>query len=48
MLVVPIIAREDPVDGGLILALILVLAGELVGRGVFYGLHMTVGVAIAG
>ncbi|WP_256140054.1 hypothetical protein, partial [Enterobacter hormaechei] len=24
-----------------------VLAGELIGRGVFYGLHMTVGMAIA-
>ncbi|MDM8933769.1 hypothetical protein, partial [Escherichia coli] len=23
------------------------LAGELIGRGVFYGLHMTVGMAVA-
>jgi anaerobic dimethyl sulfoxide reductase subunit C (anchor subunit) len=30
------------------LGLILVIAGELVGRGVFYGLHMTVGMAVAG
>ena len=29
------------------LAFVLVLAGELIGRGVFYGLHMTVGIAIA-
>ena len=29
------------------LAFVLVLAGELIGRGVFYGLHMTVGMAIA-
>ncbi len=29
------------------LAFLLVLAGELIGRGVFYGLHMTVGMAIA-
>ena len=29
------------------LAFVLVLAGELIGRGVFYGLHMTVGLAIA-
>ncbi len=28
-------------------AFVLVLAGELIGRGVFYGLHMTVGLAIA-
>jgi len=30
------------------LAFVLLLAGELIGRGVFYGLHMTVGVAVAG
>ena len=29
------------------LALVLVLVGETIGRGVFYGLHMTVGMAIA-
>ena len=28
-------------------AFVLVLAGELIGRGVFYGLHVTVGMAIA-
>jgi len=33
---------------GLTLGLLLVVAGELIGRGVFYGLHMTVGMAIAG
>ncbi len=26
----------------------LILGGEMIGRGVFYGLHMTVGMAIAG
>ena len=31
----------------LTLAFVLVIAGELIGRGVFYGLHMTVGMAIA-
>lgn len=31
----------------LTLAMLFVLAGELIGRGVFYGLHMTVGMAIA-
>ncbi|MGY0145731.1 DmsC/YnfH family molybdoenzyme membrane anchor subunit [Edwardsiella tarda] len=44
----PLLRGKIPSMGGLILALILVLAGELVGRGVFYGLHMTVGVAVAG
>ncbi|MNC04271.1 Anaerobic dimethyl sulfoxide reductase chain C [compost metagenome] len=28
-------------------AFVLMIAGELIGRGVFYGLHMTVGMAIA-
>ena len=28
-------------------AFVLVIVGELIGRGVFYGLHMTVGMAIA-
>ncbi|HKS34217.1 MAG TPA: hypothetical protein VJS14_10830, partial [Enterobacteriaceae bacterium] len=28
--------------------LLLVLVGELIGRGLFYGLHMTVGMAVAG
>ena len=31
----------------LTLAFVLMIAGELIGRGVFYGLHMTVGMAIA-
>ena len=34
--------------GGLALGLMLVLAGEIIGRGLFYGLHMTVGMAVAG
>ncbi|KEY58215.1 DmsC/YnfH family molybdoenzyme membrane anchor subunit [Serratia sp. DD3] len=33
---------------GLTLGLVLVFAGEMIGRGVFYGLHMTVGMAVAG
>ena len=32
----------------LLLGVILVLLGEFIGRGLFYGLHMTVGTAIAG
>ncbi|AGH74203.1 DmsC/YnfH family molybdoenzyme membrane anchor subunit [Edwardsiella piscicida] len=44
----PLLRGKAPSLTTLTLALILVLAGELVGRGVFYGLHMTVGVAVAG
>lgn len=33
---------------GMIFAMLLIFAGELIGRGVFYGLHMTVGMAIGG
>ncbi|HID4051054.1 TPA: dimethyl sulfoxide reductase anchor subunit family protein [Klebsiella pneumoniae] len=29
------------------LAFVLILAGEMIGRGIFYGLHMTVGMAVA-
>jgi Tat-targeted selenate reductase subunit YnfH len=28
--------------------IVLVVFGELIGRGLFYGLHMTAGMAIAG
>ncbi len=44
----PLIRRTRPRIGGLSLGLLLVLAGELIGRGLFYGLHMTVGTAVAG
>ncbi len=42
--------RRNSLPGlpALSLAFVLLLAGELIGRGVFYGLHMTVGVAVAG
>ena len=40
--------RKVPTPAGLALGLLLVVVGELIGRGVFYGLHMTVGMAIAG
>lgn len=33
---------------GLTVGFVLVLAGELIGRAVFYGLHMTVGMSVAG
>ncbi|MBJ8958057.1 dimethyl sulfoxide reductase anchor subunit family protein [Citrobacter youngae] len=44
----PLIRRKNPHAAGLTLGLILVLAGEIIGRGLFYGLHMTVGMAVAG
>ncbi|MDA8518857.1 dimethyl sulfoxide reductase anchor subunit family protein [Citrobacter sp. Igbk 16] len=44
----PLIRHKDPHAAGLALGLILVLAGEIIGRGLFYGLHMTVGMAVAG
>lgn len=43
-----LVRRKVPTLPGLTLGLLLVVAGELIGRGVFYGLHMTVGMAIAG
>ncbi len=46
--VYPLLRRRQPHTFSLALGLLLVLAGEIVGRGLFYGLHMTVGVAVAG
>lgn len=45
--IVPQLKGSRPGVGLLTLAMVLVIAGELIGRGVFYGLHMTVGMAIA-
>jgi len=45
--IVPQLKGYQPALSLLSLAFLLVLAGELIGRGVFYGLHMTVGMAIA-
>ncbi|HCB1499119.1 TPA: dimethyl sulfoxide reductase anchor subunit family protein [Klebsiella michiganensis] len=44
----PLARRKNPNVASLVLGLILVLLGEFIGRGLFYGLHMTVGTAIAG
>lgn len=44
----PLVRRVPPRAWGLALGFVLVLMGELIGRGLFYGLHMTVGMAIAG
>ncbi|QIX94457.1 dimethyl sulfoxide reductase anchor subunit family protein [Cedecea sp. FDAARGOS_727] len=45
--VAPQLKGRQPGVALLTLAMLFVLAGELIGRGVFYGLHMTVGMAIA-
>ncbi|MGG2077916.1 dimethyl sulfoxide reductase anchor subunit family protein [Lelliottia nimipressuralis] len=45
--VIPQVKGYQPAVPLLSLAFVLVLAGELIGRGVFYGLHMTVGMAVA-
>ena len=44
----PLVRRKEPSVGGLALGLVSVLAGEIIGRGLFYSLHMTVGMAVAG
>ncbi|HGG8765845.1 TPA: dimethyl sulfoxide reductase anchor subunit family protein [Enterobacter cloacae] len=44
----PLIRRQGPKTLALFAGLALVVVGELIGRGLFYGLHMTVGMAIAG
>lgn len=45
--IVPQLKGYQPAVPLLSVAFILMLVGELIGRGVFYGLHMTVGVAVA-
>ncbi|VVT49856.1 Anaerobic dimethyl sulfoxide reductase chain C (EC, anchor subunit [Kosakonia radicincitans] len=44
----PLVMRKQPQVLILLLGIALVAAGEVIGRGLFYGLHMTVGVAVAG
>jgi len=44
----PLVRRKEPHVAGLLLGLLLVLGGEIIGRGLFYGLHMTVGMAGGG
>ncbi|EOC0209170.1 DmsC/YnfH family molybdoenzyme membrane anchor subunit [Cronobacter dublinensis] len=44
----PLVRRVPPRPWGLMAGFALVLVGELIGRGLFYGLHMTVGMAVAG
>ena len=45
--IAPQLKGRQPGVALLTLAMLFVLGGELIGRGVFYGLHMTVGMAIA-
>ncbi|EHG7582046.1 dimethyl sulfoxide reductase anchor subunit [Citrobacter sedlakii] len=45
--IVPQLKGYQPAVPLLSVAFVLLLVGELIGRGVFYGLHMTVGVAVA-
>lgn len=44
----PLILRKRPAIASMFLAFVLVFAGELIGRAIFYGLHMTVGMAVSG
>ncbi|SAC33403.1 anaerobic dimethyl sulfoxide reductase subunit YnfH [Enterobacter hormaechei] len=44
----PLIRRQEPKTLGLFAGFVLVAGGEMIGRGLFYGLHMTAGLAIAG
>ena len=44
----PLIRRQPPRAVGLLAGLLLVLIAECIGRGLFYGLHMTVGMAVSG
>ncbi|WP_336432818.1 DmsC/YnfH family molybdoenzyme membrane anchor subunit [Providencia huaxiensis] len=44
----PHVKMKNPSIIGLLVAVLLVILGELIGRGIFYGLHMTVGMAVVG
>lgn len=44
----PLIQGRKPTALLMIVATLLIIIGELIGRGVFYGLHMTVGMAVGG
>ncbi|SFT62971.1 Tat-targeted selenate reductase subunit YnfH [Kosakonia arachidis] len=44
----PLVMRKQPQALSLLSGIVLVAAGEVIGRGLFYGLHMTVGVAVSG
>lgn len=43
--VLPLVRRTNPPVIMMLAGFVLVLGGEIIGRGIFYGLHMTVGMA---
>lgn len=43
--VLPLVKRANPPVIMMLAGFVLVLGGEIIGRGIFYGLHMTVGMA---
>ncbi|MEG0279398.1 MAG: DmsC/YnfH family molybdoenzyme membrane anchor subunit [Morganella sp. (in: enterobacteria)] len=43
--VLPLVKRTNPPVIMMLAGFVLVLGGEIIGRGIFYGLHMTVGMA---
>ncbi|XQS17066.1 DmsC/YnfH family molybdoenzyme membrane anchor subunit [Citrobacter telavivensis] len=43
-----VVQRKEPQIAGLLFGVLFSFFGELLGRGGFYGLHMTVGMAVAG
>ncbi|WP_413495616.1 DmsC/YnfH family molybdoenzyme membrane anchor subunit [Morganella psychrotolerans] len=43
--VLPLVRRTNPSVIMMLAGFVLVLGGEIIGRGIFYGLHMTVGMA---
>ncbi|UGS40593.1 DmsC/YnfH family molybdoenzyme membrane anchor subunit [Pseudocitrobacter corydidari] len=44
----PLMRRKLPLFAGMLAGFVLVACGELIGRTLFYGLHMTVGLTVAG
>lgn len=46
--IAPLLRKNNPSVSLMVLGFILVFVGEFIGRGVFYGLHMTVGMAVVG
>lgn len=44
----PFTKMRAPSTISLLIAVLLIMFGELIGRGIFYGLHMTVGMAVVG
>lgn len=44
----PLVRHEAPNRAAMLAGFVLVVIGEMLGRSLFYGLHMTVGMAVAG